>query len=81
MNIALYTRKQLAEAWGCTVYTIQDLQDTGLLKGRRVGRAWKYSEDDVQEFFDITKGHDIDNYSKMMLLQDKLKAAATTATK
>ena len=74
MEIKLYTRKQLADFWGCSVYTIQDLQNTGLLKGRRFGRSWKYSEDDIKEFFDQTKRADIDNYTKMALYADKIKA-------
>ena len=74
MEIKLYTRKQLADFWKCSVYTIQDLQNTGLLKGRKFGRSWKYSEDDIKEFFDKTKGADIDNYTKMALYADKIKA-------
>lgn len=72
LNVKLYTRKELAKAWGCSLYTVQDLHDSGLLKGRKFGRAWKYSEDDVQEFFNLTKGYDIENYAKMVLLKEKL---------
>ena len=76
-NVKLYTRKELAEIWKCSLLTIQDLHDSGLLKGRKFGRAWKYSEDDIQEFFDKTKGYDIENYTKMMLLKEKIDAVNT----
>ena len=51
MNIRLYTREELAKAWHCSIGSIQDLHDSGILKGRYIGRGWGYSEDDIKRFF------------------------------
>lgn len=71
--INLYNRKDLAEAWSTTVTTIAELQDTGLLQGRKIGKEWKYSDTDIETFLNITKGADVSNYLKMNELARKLK--------
>lgn len=71
--INLYNRKDLAEAWSTTVTTIAELQDTGLLQGRKIGKEWKYSDNDIETFLNITKGADVSNYLKMNELARKLK--------
>ncbi len=75
MNIRLYTREELAKAWHCSIGSIQDLHDSGILKGRYIGRGWGYSEDDIKRFFDTTRGEDVRNYTKMMILKEKIDSA------
>ena len=40
-----YTPKTLAETWGCSLDAIYEMLWTGKLKGFRVGRHWRVSDE------------------------------------
>jgi excisionase family DNA binding protein len=50
-----YTKKETAEILGVNPKTIERYLLAGKLKGARLGKAWKISEDDIQAFYEAVK--------------------------
>jgi excisionase family DNA binding protein len=50
-----YTKKETAEVLGVCTKTVERYLLAGKLKGARLGKAWKVSDDDIQAFYDSVK--------------------------
>ena len=50
-----YTKKEVAEILGLNPRTVERYLLSGKLKGARLGKAWKISDDDIQAFYDAIK--------------------------
>ena len=50
-----YSRNETAEILGVHPRTVQRWLLAGKLKGARMGKAWKISEEDIQAFYDAVK--------------------------
>ena len=50
-----YTKKEAAEVLGVHPKTVERYLLSGKLKGARLGKAWKISEDDIQAFYEAVK--------------------------
>ena len=45
MGMSCYTPATLADRWGCKVCTVYDLLRTGKLKGFKLGKDWRITEE------------------------------------
>jgi excisionase family DNA binding protein len=50
-----YSRNETAEIRGLHPRTIQRYLLSGKLKGARLGKAWKISDDDIKAFYEAVK--------------------------
>ncbi len=50
-----YTKKETAEILGVNPKTVERYLLAGKLKGARLGKGWKISDDDIQAFYDAVK--------------------------
>jgi len=50
-----HTKKETAEILGVNPKTVERYLLSGKLKGARLGKAWKISDDDIQAFYDDAK--------------------------
>lgn len=55
MGKKFYTKKEAAEVLGVHPKTVERYLLAGKLKGARLGKSWKISEDDIQAFYDAVK--------------------------
>jgi excisionase family DNA binding protein len=55
MEKMFYTKKEAAEVLGVHPRTIERWLLAGKLKGARLGKSWKISNDDIQAFYDAVK--------------------------
>ncbi len=44
-NIAYYTPESLATKWGCSKFTVYELLRKGALRGFKLGRDWRITDD------------------------------------
>lgn len=54
-DIALLTAQEAADLLQVTIRTLQRLESDGVLKPIRIGRAVRYSRDDLAAFIDARK--------------------------
>ena len=54
-TIKYYSQKQVAEILGVHPRTIARWMLEGKLKGAKLGKAWKISSNDINEFYERTK--------------------------
>ena len=54
-----YSTEEVSEILGISTYTIREYIRNGSLKGFKIGREWRISESDLQEFLD-SKRNDTD---------------------
>lgn len=47
-----YSTEEVSEILGISTYTIREYIRNGSLKGFKIGREWRISESDLQEFLD-----------------------------
>ena len=50
-----YTKKEAAEVLGVCAKTVERYLLAGKLKGARLGKGWKISEDDIHAFYEVAK--------------------------
>jgi len=50
-----YTKKEAAAVLGVNPKTIERWLLSGKLKGAKLGKAWRISEDDIHTFYDAAK--------------------------
>ena len=55
MGMTCYTPATLAERWGCNVCTVYDLLRTGKLKGFKLGKDWRITEE-AKAAFEVAGG-------------------------
>ena len=55
MEKKFYTKKETAAILGLNPKTIERYLLSGKLKGARLGKAWKISEEDIQAFYEDVK--------------------------
>ena len=55
-NTTLYTAEEVANLFGCSQRTIKRYQDAGKIEGRRMGRTWYFTEENVKRFFNEKEG-------------------------
>ena len=55
MEQKFHTKKETAEILGVNPKTVERYLLSGKLKGARMGKAWKISDDDIQAFYDAVK--------------------------
>ena len=55
------TREEVSKMTGIDVHLFKDLQNSGLLAGVKVGKGYRYDEEQVDEFQRKIRGHDVSN--------------------
>lgn len=50
-SLTVYATEELARLLGVNDRTIQDYLRDGKLKGRKIGKRWHVSDDNLREFF------------------------------
>lgn len=55
MEKKYYTKKETAEILGVNPKTVERYLLAGKLKGARLGKGWKISEDDIDAFYEAAK--------------------------
>lgn len=53
-EIKLYNIKQTAEILGVTTRTLQTYIKNGRIKARKIGRGWKFTEQNINDFINGT---------------------------
>ena len=58
---ATYSAQEAANKLGFDRHRMKTLRDEGLLLGIKTGESWRYSEKELQEFWEKYKGSDMSN--------------------
>lgn len=58
-----YTREEAAQITGINIHLFKDLHNSGLLTGVKVGRGYRYDEEQLDEFQRDIRGLDVSNGS------------------
>lgn len=61
MEIKLYTIEETAEMLGITTRTLQTYIKKGLIKAKKIGRRWRFTEQSINAFI---YGNDDENAEK-----------------
>lgn len=72
-EIRLYYTKDLEKLLGVDRHKIYKYVKAGLLKGRKIGRSWASSGEEVKEFFKVTQGMDLSNAARITLAGQMLR--------
>lgn len=72
-EIRLYYTKDLEKLLGVDRHKIYEYVKAGLLKGRKIGRSWASSGEEVKEFFRVTQGMDLSNAARITLAGQMLR--------
>lgn len=75
-DLKLYDIHELEEIFGVDRHVIYKYRESGLLKARKVNKSWRSSGMEIRDFYRVTAGRDISNYTKMVILANQIKNAA-----
>ena len=50
-NANYYTRKEIADKFGCSTRTIKRYIDAGKIEGKKLGRSWYFTEKNIEDYF------------------------------
>ena len=81
MNIKLHSAQEVADLIGIKVDTLYRYARSGQIRSMKIGKAWKFSDTDLQDFLQDQR-HFVtsnSNESQAMLLPDILSHAASVA--
>lgn len=56
-----YTREEVAEITGINIHLFKDLHNSGLLRGVKVGKGYRYDAEQVDDFQRAIRGMDVSN--------------------
>ena len=56
-------------------------REVGLLKGSRVGRYWKYDEEEINDLIHDIRGYDLENEEKIRFFAPNILAARNAREK
>ncbi|MCH4013548.1 MAG: helix-turn-helix domain-containing protein [Solobacterium sp.] len=60
-----YSQQEVADMLHVSTHYVTRLRRIGLLNGRRFGRGWLYTHDDIWDFLQISAGHDLYEIANM----------------
>ena len=67
-DLKLYDTHELEEILGVDRHVIYKYRESGLLKARKVNKSWRSSGMEIREFYRVTAGKDISNFTKMVII-------------
>lgn len=68
----MYTLKDIAQMTQLTTRTLQNHLKEGLLKGNKIGRSWRFSEEDLKNYLSQTETYDALHHKSKDQIQDFL---------
>jgi len=74
-EIILYSTSDLCKILGVNRAKIEQYREAGLLNGRRFGRGWYFTTNEVSQFLERTSGLDLSNPDKIKLAGASLRNA------
>ena len=63
--IKRYSAIEASKDTGCDRELFSLFREVGLLKGSRVGRYWKYDEEEINDLIHDIRGYDLENEEKI----------------
>lgn len=66
-DVRLYYTSDLEEVLGVDRHKVYQFIKAGLLKCRKIGKAWASSGEEIKEFYRITQGMDLSNDQRIIL--------------
>ena len=61
----LYSTEEVCNIFGCSDKMLRYYRNKNVLKGIKVGHGWRYSEEELENFYNMFKGCDISNKTKV----------------
>jgi long-chain acyl-CoA synthetase len=77
MNLKLHSAQEVADLIGIKLDTLYRYVRSGRVRGMKIGKSWKFSESDLQEFIQQHRQDGPASQPKALLLPDILSNAAT----
>lgn len=74
-DLKLYDIHELEEIFGVDRHVIYKYRESGLLKARKINKSWRSSGSEIKEFYRVTEGKDISNFTKMVIVAKQNAAA------